>query len=127
MGKTIRWLKALFGFNKKENNQPNSGDRKDKIPSCIGRSRRNPTASPPETPIMKPVYNNNSNEQNRRAIEVADATTKAADAAIAAADAAFALVRLTSQNQIIAGDREHSAAIRIQAMFRGYLVIKNSN
>ncbi|XP_071715711.1 protein IQ-domain 26-like [Rutidosis leptorrhynchoides] len=121
MGKTSRWLKALFGFNKKENNQTNSGHRKEKISSCIGRSRRTPTLSTPETPMTKPLYSNYSNEINRRAMAVAAATSKAADAAIAAAHAAFDLVKVTSQNHIMAGDREISAAIKIQAMFRGYL------
>ncbi|XP_071685645.1 protein IQ-domain 26-like [Rutidosis leptorrhynchoides] len=121
MGKTIRWLKALFGFNKNENHQSNSGTRKEKIPSCISRSRRTPTVSPPETPIMKPVYSNNSHEQNRLAMAVATATASAADATIAAAHAAANFVMLTSQNHIIAGDLKTPAAIKIQTMYRGYL------
>ncbi|KAL4589577.1 hypothetical protein LXL04_002485 [Taraxacum kok-saghyz] len=118
MGKAMRWLKGLFG-SKNEKDQSNSGNRKDKIASCIGRPRRHPSTSPPETPILKPTYNSNSAEHNKRAIAVAAATAAAADAAVAAAHAAVAFVRLTSKNRVTT--RENSAAIRIQALFRGYL------
>nr|XP_043626871.1 protein IQ-domain 26-like [Erigeron canadensis] len=115
MGKTLRWFKGLFGLKK----ESKSGERKDKVPSCIGRrSRRNPVTSPP---LKQGCYN--INEQNRRAIAVAAATTAAADAAVAAAQAAVAFVRLTSQNRFVTtvADRENSAAIKIQTHFRGYL------
>lgn len=62
-------------------------------------------------------------EQNKHAIAVAAATAAAADAAVAAAQAAVAFVRLTSYNRVTV--RENSAAIKIQALFRGYLVILN--
>ncbi|KAI3814518.1 hypothetical protein L1987_14158 [Smallanthus sonchifolius] len=123
MGKLIRWFKALFGIK----TESNSGDRKDKIPSCIRRSRRAATNSLPQTPLHNPIHNN-CEAQSIRAIAVAAATAAAADAAVAAAHAAVAFVRLTSQSRVItttvtagAGDRENSAAIKIQSMFRGYL------
>ncbi|CAI9286009.1 unnamed protein product [Lactuca saligna] len=118
MGKAMRWLKGMFSF-KKENDQSNSGSRKDRTTSCIGRSRRDSSTSPPETPFLKPLYSNNSVEQNKHAIAVAAATAAAADAAVAAAQAAVAFVRLTSYNRVTV--RENSAAIKIQALFRGYL------
>ncbi|KAL7601190.1 protein IQ-domain 26 [Lactuca sativa] len=118
MGKAMRWLKGLFSF-KKENDQSNSGSRRDKTTSCIGRSRRDSSTSPPEPPFLKPLYSNNSMEQNKHAIAVAAATAAAADAAVAAAQAAVAFVRLTSYNRVTV--RENSAAIKIQALFRGYL------
>ena len=55
---------------------------------------------------------------------MATATAAAADAAVAAAHAAVAFVRLTSQhNKPTAGIKENAAAIKIQAFFRGFLVI----
>ncbi|KAI3711594.1 hypothetical protein L1987_70133 [Smallanthus sonchifolius] len=130
MGKVIKWFKALLGIK----TESNSGDRKDKIPSCIRRSRRHATNSPPHTPLVNPIHNN-CEAQSIRAIAVAAATTAAADAAVAAAHVAVAFVKLTSQSRVItsttttttvtaaaaAGDRENSAAIKIQSLFRGYL------
>ncbi|KAJ9538942.1 hypothetical protein OSB04_031675 [Centaurea solstitialis] len=122
MGKAIRWLKALFVFkNQKNPNQhSNSGHRKIKNPSCI---RRHPTTSPADSPFHTPLYNHHlSDEQNKRAIEVATATAAAADAAVAAAHAAVAYVRLTSRKfKHTAGIKENAAAIKIQAFFRGFL------
>lgn len=60
-------------------------------------------------------------DQKRHAMAVAVATAAAADAAVAAA----AAVRLSSRkaHQLPASAVEEAAAVRIQATFRGYLVI----
>lgn len=67
-------------------------------------------------------------EQSKHAIAVAAATAAAADAAVAAAQAAVAVVRLTSQGRgafttrFCTGD-DRWAAVKIQTVFRGFLVI----
>lgn len=63
-------------------------------------------------------------EQNKHAIAVAAATAAAADAAVAAAQAAMTVVRLTSQGRgaVSASGREKWAVIKIQSVFRGFLV-----
>jgi len=67
-------------------------------------------------------------DQNKHAVAVAVATAAAADAAVAAAHAAAAVARLSSRG----ASRmplpppclvEDAAAVRIQATFRGYLVL----
>ncbi|KAI3694396.1 hypothetical protein L1987_77361 [Smallanthus sonchifolius] len=107
MGRTTRWLKTLFGIRKPKD----SCDRKDNTLSCIGRSRRDPTLSPP-------IYSIQSEDH---AIAVAAATAAAADAAVSAAHAAAAVVKLTTQGIFLGGGREIAAAVKIQSLFRGYL------
>lgn len=55
---------------------------------------------------------------------MAAATAAAADAAVAAAQAAVAVVQLTNNSRCtkLGGFHEWLAAIKIQRMFRGYLV-----
>ena len=55
---------------------------------------------------------------------MAAATAAAADAAVAAAQAAVAVVRLTSKGRggLFPGGREKWAAVKIQTIFRSYLV-----
>lgn len=70
--------------------------------------------------------NDSEREQNKHAIAVAAATAAAADAAVAAAQAAVAVVRLTSKgnnDMAFHGGKEKWAAVKIQTVFRGYLVI----
>lgn len=108
----IKWFKNLF------TSTPNSisGHRKNHIPSCIRRNN-----SPPENSI------HNNNNSQIRAIQVAAATAAAADVAVAAAQAAVAYVRVTNHRSRLtgAGDRENLAAVKIQSLFRGYLVMIN--
>jgi hypothetical protein len=72
-------------------------------------------------------------EQNKHALAVAMATAAAAEAAVAAAQAAAEVVRLTAggggaaRGSFYSGwSREDQAALKIQAVFRGYLVSYNS-
>ena len=59
------------------------------------------------------------NEQKKHALAMAEATAAAADAAVAAAQAAAAVI-------LLANDRvtavEEASAIKIQSIFRSYLV-----
>ena len=62
-------------------------------------------------------------EQKKHAMAVAVATAAAADAAVAAAHAAAAVARLSSRRASLPASLvEDTAAVRIQATFRGYLV-----
>ncbi|KAK9287692.1 hypothetical protein L1049_016130 [Liquidambar formosana] len=64
------------------------------------------------------------NEQKKHAMAVAAATAAAADAAVAAAQAAATMIRLTAATNGRASAVEDAAAIKIQAVFRSYLVKK---
>lgn len=57
--------------------------------------------------------------EQRRAFEVAMATTAAAEAAVATAQAAVEIIRLTRPSLLVKQDQ---AAVVIQKIFRGYLV-----
>lgn len=59
------------------------------------------------------------NEKNIQVYSVAIATAAAAEAAVAAANAAAEVVRLTN---VVRKSKEEISAIKIQAVFRGYLV-----
>ncbi|KAA8534940.1 hypothetical protein F0562_029844 [Nyssa sinensis] len=138
MGKATRWLKDLFGIKreKEQKENPISGDRKDKKPWSFGHSGRdsgglchNPGTIPPnitaaEAAWLRSFYGETEEQQNKKAIAVAAATAAAADAAVAAAQAAVAVVRLTSQGRgtMFGGGHEKWAAVKIQTVFRGYLV-----
>lgn len=141
MGRATRWLKGLFGIkkDKDQTENPNSGDGKDKKRRNFGHSGRgstgltqNPATIPPNiTPaeaswLRSNYFSESENEQSKHAIAVAAATAAAADAAVAAAQAAAVVVRLTSQGRgnMFSGSRERWAALKIQTVFRGYLVNK---
>lgn len=59
------------------------------------------------------------NEKNIQVYSAAIATAAAAEAAVAAANAAAEVVRLTN---VVCKSKEEISAIKIQAVFRGYLV-----
>ncbi|KAF6171237.1 hypothetical protein GIB67_036905 [Kingdonia uniflora] len=73
---------------------------------------------------MRSYYSESEKEHNKHAIAMASATAAAANAAVAEAQAAVTVVRLTSYGRgtMFNGGRERWAAVRIQAVFRGYLV-----
>lgn len=73
---------------------------------------------------MRSYIDETEKERNKHAIAVAAATAAVADAAVAAAQAAVAVVRLTNHGRggLFHGGRERWAAIKIQAVFRGFLV-----
>lgn len=126
----------MFGL-KNSKDYSNSSDRRDQKKCSSGHSGRdasaalchNPTTIPPnispaEAAWLRSYYNETEKEQNKHAIAVAAATAAAADAAVAAAQAAVAVVRLTSHGRgtMFGGGRERWAAVKIQTVFRGYLV-----
>lgn len=62
-------------------------------------------------------------QQKQHALAVAAATAAAADAAVAAAQAAAAVIRLTASTATVTPNiMEEAAAIKIQSVFRSYLV-----
>ena len=138
MGKATRWLKGLLGIKKEKdpsgNLNSNStavvGDKKEKKRWSFAKSGRDSgqIQPPVEATWFRSYISDSEKEQNRHAIAVAAATAAAADAAVAAAQAAVAVVRLTSQGRgsVSVTGRDRWAAVKIQTVFRGYLVSKNS-
>ena len=137
MGKATRWLRGLLRMKKdKENveNSSNCSEKKEKKRWSFAKSGRDSGIGGGQRPVSIPVsesawlrsyISQTEKEQSKHAIAVAAATAAAADAAVAAAQAAVAVVRLTSQGRgamFNGGSREQWAAIKIQNVFRGYLV-----
>ncbi|THU73228.1 hypothetical protein C4D60_Mb04t20590 [Musa balbisiana] len=143
MGRATKWLRSLFGWKKADpasDFEPAKDKRRwgfmrpfrekeqqqrkgEKTTAVVMEERK---GSYREVP--KSFGAADEEEQNKRAIAVAAATAAVAEAAVAAAQAAAAVVRLTSSGRsavgfslAAAGKREEGAAIKIQAVFRGYL------
>lgn len=141
MGKATRWLKGLLGMKKEKDPSGNSNsnptavaaDRKEKKRWSFAKSGRDPGQTPPpaaaEAAWFRSYISDSEKEQNKHAIAVAAATAAAADAAVAAAQAAVAVVRLTSQGRgsLYITGRDRWAAVKIQTVFRGYLVSKKAS
>lgn len=124
MGRATRWLKSLFGMKrdreKKANSVSNSDHRRNTTTVAAP-----PSISPAEAAWLQSFYTETEKEQSKHAIAVAAATAAAADAAVAAAQAAVAVVRLTSHGRgtmFAGGGHQKWAAVKIQTVFRGFLV-----
>lgn len=140
MGKAARWFKGFLGMKKEknlvENSGPISGEKKEKKRWSFGKSVKDsrtvgqsPVSNAANMPAtdaawLRSYIAETEKEQNKHAIAVAAATAAAADAAVAAAQAAVAVVRLTSHGRgtMFGGGRERWGAVKIQTVFRGYLV-----
>jgi len=131
MGRATRWVKSLFGIAREKEKKQNSKSMQKGCSERTSNSRvlcHNPGTIPPnisqaEAAWLQSFYT--EKDTNKHAIAVAAATAAAADAAVAAAQAAVAVVRLTSQGRggtMFGVGPEIFAAIKIQAVFRGYLV-----
>ncbi|KAJ8527975.1 hypothetical protein K7X08_015426 [Anisodus acutangulus] len=134
MGKTIKWLKGLFGIRKLDNTH-NEIEEKGKIGiTCFGHSSRDTTTTsaaisgllcnnPPNITTAEAAWLSSDKEQSKHAIAVGAVT--AAD--VAAVQAAVTVVRLTSQgrgNAVFGREKLVAAATKIQTIFRGFLARK---
>lgn len=134
MGRATRWLKGLFGIKRDKENKENSNSatkgsphvhsERDSKGLCHNPTTIPPNISPAEAAWLQSFYSESETEQSKHAIAVAAATAAAADAAVAAAQAAAAVVRLTSHGRdtMFGGGHQRLAAVKIQTVFRGYLV-----
>lgn len=152
MGKTSRWLRTFLTGKKEKEKCPNSNQNSKiptenkpttpiSIPQTTPKEKRRwsfrrssaTAATPPSkdsnsaeaistTPTIEKTQLDAENEQKKHAMAVAVATAAAADAAVAAAQAAAAVIRLTAAAKGRNSAIEEAAAIKIQSVFRSYLV-----
>lgn len=140
MGRATRWLMALLGMKREKNGDQNSylpaDDKKEKNRWSFSKSGKEVTGKVQRLPLAPPTPSRKAEaggdwqrcypaESEEHAIAVAAASAAAADAAVAAAQAAVAVVRLTNQTRggaLFHGGKEVSAALKIQKVFRGFLV-----
>ncbi|XP_068650363.1 protein IQ-DOMAIN 22-like [Aristolochia californica] len=138
MGKTARWFRGLLGG--KKSGSEGKPVVKEKKRWGFVKSFRDKERAPPDAveerrgsyreggSSCSALCNDGTVDPNKHAIAVAAATAAVAEAAVAAAQAAAAVVRLTSSGRcpsIYLGEaglrKEDWAAVKIQAVFRGYL------
>lgn len=121
MGRVARWFKSLFGTKKsKERHSQVSGDDSDKAGDCN---------LPTRDPVwLRTFLTDTEKEQNKHTVAVATAKATAAEAAVSTAKAAAAAVKLTGEGRVgdIVTREERLAAVHIQKVFRGSLVISTS-
>lgn len=131
MGRASRWLANLLGWKKPDSSE--SKPKKWRFGKSYREKKDNPRAPPQAnvetTEEKRGSYRDSLEEEedSKRAIAVAAATAAVAEAAVAAAHAAAAVVKLTSGGGRIVksgvgGRKEEWAAVKIQSVFRGYLV-----
>ncbi|KAK7265547.1 hypothetical protein RJT34_33167 [Clitoria ternatea] len=123
MGKASRWFRGLLGLTKPDSTTQTPPKHKRRWTFVKSRSPKH-NQSPPTSPQHHLHHHDNNNKQH--AMAVAAATAAVAEAAVAAAEAAAAVVRLTSNSgrctdAVPVRIRQHWAAIKIQAAFRGCL------
>ncbi|WVZ09613.1 hypothetical protein V8G54_014143 [Vigna mungo] len=120
MGKASKWFRGLLGLKKTEHSSSPAKPPKEKrrwsfVKSNTEKDNNAAATCPPQ-----------GNDGGKHAMAVAAATAAVAEAAVAAAEAAAVVVRLTSSSGRCADAgptriRQHWAAVKIQAAFRGCL------
>jgi hypothetical protein len=133
MGKAGRWLRSFLSGKKDRQAAPPKDKRwsfRRPPPAAQEGTAADQHHHGPPLGLPAPGVDELDFDQKKHAVAVAVATAAAADAAVAAAHAAAAVARLSSR----AAPRfapppclvEDAAAVRIQATFRGYLVLRPS-
>ncbi|KAK7346604.1 hypothetical protein VNO80_21127 [Phaseolus coccineus] len=120
MGKASKWFRGLLGLKKTEHSTSPTKPPKEKRRWSFVKSY---TEKDNNTGATCPQQGSNG---SKHAMAVAAATAAVAEAAVAAAEAAAVVVRLTSSSGRCADAgptriRQHWAAVKIQAAFRGCL------